>query len=102
MVRVPRPSNFKVLVVPFAGSDDWGVIKFLHKIIARRADIEVEAPIGMVVVDIADTRTLHSSESESRPDRSVRVQAPFANITVPARLHFADQYDFLALHINRN
>src|SRR5829696_10386590 len=53
-------------------------------------------------MNVADTRILYCREAEARADGSIIVEAPAADIPVPARFHLAYHDDLLALAVYRN
>ena len=74
-----------------------GAAALLDVVAAGTADVEVEAPVGVVVVDVADAAVLHGGEAEARLDGAVGVQGPLAGVAVPARLQLGHQGDLLAV-----
>jgi hypothetical protein len=75
------------------------VVVLDHHIVPRARHTEVQPPVG-VVVGHADARVLDRFEAEARANRAVCVQLPAADVAVPAGRQFADQHDFLALHVD--
>ena len=76
------------------------VVELAHPVVARRADVEVEAPIDVMVVHVAYARMLDRRECETRADPAVGVQPPLADVTVPAGFHLADEHDFVGLDVD--
>jgi hypothetical protein len=62
------------------------VVVLSDDIVCRSGDVEVQAPLDVVVVGVADTGVVHRAEAEPRTDRPVRVQMPSADVAVPASL----------------
>src|SRR5262249_22311035 len=65
------------------------------------ANVEVEAPVDVVVVFVADARARDRVEAEAWTDPPVCVQPPLAHVAVPARLQFADEHDLLPFDVDR-
>ena len=59
------------------------------QVVTLTGDVEVQPPINVVVVLVADARVVHGAEAEARADRSIGVQVPPADVAVPARLELA-------------
>src|SRR5690242_210524 len=97
---VAWPRNLKVLFMPVVTADDRWVVKLHDAIAAGSLDIEIETPVGMVVVHVAHARAFGSGETEARSDSAVGGEPPLAYIAIPAGFHFAHQYDLLALHVD--
>src|SRR5829696_3576232 len=53
-------------------------------------------------MNVADTRILYCREAETRADGSIIVEAPAADIPVPARFHLAYHDDLWAVAVYRN
>src|SRR5215471_16494314 len=53
--RIARTPHLVVLVMPVFISDQWRIVELAHKIIAGRTQVKVEAPIGVMVMNVADT-----------------------------------------------
>ena len=86
--------------VPVVRGEDGRGVELAH-LVVRAADVEVEPPVDVVVVDVADARVLHGVEPEARADGPVIVKAPTAHVTVPTRLQLADQDRLSSLAVYR-
>src|SRR5215212_3711139 len=53
-------------------------------------------------MDVADARIFYGREPEARADGSIIMEAPAADIPIPARLHLANHDDLLAVAVYRD
>src|SRR6266516_1241961 len=97
---VAWPFGLKVESVPVRPAHERRIIELLYDVVARCLDVEVKAPVGMVVMTVAHTRTLDGAEAKAWSDSAIPVQTPLGNIPVPARLHLADEDRLGALCVN--
>src|SRR5829696_6343944 len=86
--------------VPVVRREEGRGVELAH-LVVRAADVEVEPPVDVVVVDVADARVLHGVEPEARADGPVVVKSPTTHITVPTRLQLADQDRLSSLAVYR-
>jgi len=63
--RVAWPRNLKVLFMPVVTADDRWVVKFHYAVAAGSLDVEIQAPIGMVVAHVAP----HELSVAAKPKR---------------------------------
>src|SRR5206468_127453 len=96
---VTHPFGFVLHRRPLVRAQDRGIVELLDEVHGR-VDVEVEAPVGVVVVDVADAGRLGGREAEARPNLPVRVEAPLADIAVPAGLQLADEHDLLTVDVD--
>src|SRR5215208_6474114 len=92
--------GFELERVPVVWGEDGRGVELAH-LVVRAADVEVEPPVDVMVVDVADARGLHGVEPEARADGPVVVKSPTTHITVPTRLQLADQDGFPPLAVYR-
>src|SRR3954469_9265324 len=76
------------------------VVELPDPVVRRGADVEVEPPVGVVVVDVADALALRGGESEAGADHAGEPEPPPADVPVPAGLHLADQLDLAVVQRN--
>jgi hypothetical protein len=95
MRRIARTTDLVVLVVPFGIADQRWVVELADHIVAGGSYIEVEPPIDVMVMDVADAGVTHCGEAEAWAYGTVGVQLPEANVTIPSGFHFAHQRHFL-------
>src|SRR5712691_1835821 len=100
--RRPQAHDLVQLRVPIRPWNYWWVVEFADHVISGGFDVEVQPPVNVMVMSVADAGTRSCVESKPGTNRSVRVQPPLANVAVPARLHLADQDNLLARHVDRN
>ena len=60
-------------------------------VIRKTIDVEIEAPIGVMVVGLWRARIRHRREPETRFDRAVEKERPLLNVSIPPRLHLRRQ-----------
>src|SRR5206468_1969212 len=101
---VPWARDLVHLVVPVRGTEGGkaGVVELSDAVVPRGADVEVEAPVDMVVMDVADAGALDRGEAEARANRPIGGEAPLADVAVPARFHLRDEHHLLPLDVDRN
>ena len=93
----PAPGDDGAFSLRF--SDNWGPLwipreeepLLLDDVSTSAIDIEVKAPIDMVLVPHAGTRVACAGEAESGPDGAVVPQPPVRDIAIPPCLHLAHQ-----------
>ena len=78
------------------------VVVLEHDVLAGARDVEVQPPVRMMVMDLADTRVVDRAEAEARADRAVGMQPPAADVAVPAGRELADQHHLLVVHVDRH
>src|SRR5215204_5805680 len=76
------------------------IIEFPNDVVARRTNVEIESPVDVMMMGIADARTLDSRESKARANGSICMKTPLAEIAIPASLHFTYQYYFQSLNVD--
>ncbi len=86
--------------MPLVGTDEWRIVELAHAIVAGGANIKVESPVDMMVVDIAHTRALNRGEREPWADCAVGVQPPLTDVAVPTGLQFAYKHDLVEQNID--
>jgi hypothetical protein len=99
---VPAPLGLELEGVPARGTDDRWRIELAHYVVLRGADVEVEPPVDVVMMGLADARTVYGREPETRADSSIIMEAPAADIPIPARFHLAYHDDLLAVAVYGN
>ena len=87
---LPQSANLEMLRVPVRITYDRRIVELLDDIMRGRANVEIEPPIGVVMMDFASAVIVDSRKSEARTDGSVGVETPLTDVTVPTRLHLAD------------
>src|SRR4029077_10422783 len=75
MSRVAWPRNLKMLFMPVVTADDRWVVKLHYAVAAGSLDVEIQAPIGMVVVHVAQARAFGTGEAEARVDSAIGGEA---------------------------
>ncbi len=88
---IPKPFNLVDFIVPVCIWNDRWVIVLLNEVIYGRMQVEIQAPITMVIMYFADARITCRGEFKARSDRTVDVKAPFLNVAVPPSLHLGRQ-----------
>src|SRR5215210_5740513 len=89
------PLGLKLEGMPLIWLHDGGGIEFAHHVVLRGANVEVEPPVDVVVMDLADARVFYGREPETRADGSIIMEAPAADVPIPARFHLAYHDDLL-------
>ena len=96
------PFGLKLESVPVISGEDGRGIELADRVVLCGADVEVQPPVDVVVVEVADSRIPYGRESEPRTDGPVVVEAPLADVAVPARLHLADHNRLLPRAVDRD
>src|SRR5215213_8206282 len=99
---VPAPLGLELEGMPVRRTDNRWRVKLANHVVLCGADVEVEPPVDVVVVDVADARIVYGREPEARADGPVIVESPPADVAIPARLHLAYHDDLLAHAVYRN
>ena len=76
-------------------ADQRRVVELADAIVAGGANVEVESPVDMMVVDVAHARALDRGKREPRADGAVGMQPPLADVAVPAGFHLADEHNLV-------
>jgi hypothetical protein len=71
--------------VPVRGDNRWRVVLPNH-VVSFGEDVEVEPPVDMVMMNLADARIFYSREPKARADGPVVVEAPLADVPIIACL----------------
>lgn len=105
MTRVLGPEDLEDLIVVVGGREERRVVVFTHEIVPRRYNVEIKAPVDVMVMDITDAEVvvmclMHSPKPEPGLQRTVEMEPPFGNISVPACTQLGLQHDFLAFDID--
>src|SRR5215475_12239332 len=100
MRRIARTTDLVVLVVPFGVADQRWVVELADQIVAGGSYIEVESPIDVMVMNVADARATHCGKAEAWAYGTVGVQLPEAYVAIPSGFHFTHQHHLPTLHIN--
>src|SRR5215208_5037735 len=93
--RVAHPFRLPREPLPLRTASERRVVELVDDVLRLR-DVEVEAPVHVMVVDGAHARRAGRAKEEPRPDLAVRAQAPLADVAVPPRLELGDEHDVLA------
>src|SRR5215213_10076051 len=99
---VPEPPGLELEGVPVRWTHDGWRVELAHHVVLCGAYVEVEPPVDVVVMNVADARIVYGREPEARADGSIIVEAPAADVPIPARLHLAYHDDLWAVAVYRN
>src|SRR5215207_5987563 len=93
-----RPLGLELEPVPVIWGEDGRGVELAHHVVSCGANIEVEPPVDVVVVDRADARILYGREPEARADGPIIMEAPPADIPIPACFQLANYNNLLSLN----
>ena len=99
--RIAHPLRLELESCPLLRARDRRVVELADDV-ARLADVEVEPPVDVVVVHVADAAVLGAGEAEAWPQCAVGVQPPLADVAVPAGLHLAHEDALLPVEVDRH
>lgn len=99
---ISQTARLKPQCLPVLRARHGRMVEFPYTVVVCSADIEIEPPVGMMMVNVAHTRVPYRGEAETGTDGAVIVEAPLADVAIPARFHFAYEHRFLAFSVERN
>src|SRR5215218_3110497 len=94
--------GFELEGMPVLWGGNGRGVELADLVVLGGADVEVEPPVDVVVVDVADARILYRRESKARADGSIIVKAPTAYVSIPTGLELAHQNRLLPLAVYGN
>ena len=88
--------------MPLRCAGDRRVVELVHDAVTAPGEVEVQAPVRVMVVEIAHARAADCGEPEPRPDRAVGGQSPRAHVAVPAGLELAHEHGLVTVDEDRD
>src|SRR5260221_6030807 len=69
---ISRTSDLEYLLMPVRAADKRWIIKFANAVVPGCPNIEIQPPVRMVMVNVANTGILDGRKAKPRPDRAVQ------------------------------